>query len=178
MKLRIYLKKLLLIIGIMYVGLSFASADVLPMQKTTKATPGENWNVEFKNKYNENIIIGIKYADGDKKQINKAQLLHDGEVIRFAAVNTYRKIIISIWTQGQFGENPENAQQKKPKFTYTIDAGGNTIFVTFDQNGNLNPQRGELLGITGKTESGLSKSSNVQKRDITLNAGVGARIQK
>lgn len=163
----------------MHIGLAYsATVETLPMEMTSRATPGENWNVEIKNKYGENIIIGIRYSDGKREQINKARLLHGGEVIRVGKVNTYRKLEVSIWTQGQFGENPENAPTKKPKFTYTIDAGGNTIFVALDQNGILYPQRGEFLGFTGKTESGLSKTSNVQKKDISLNAAVGARLQK
>lgn len=176
MKFAIYLKNIFMMIGVMYVGLSYAGvAETLPQEMASRATPGKDWNVEIKNKYGEDIIIGVRYADGKKDQINKAKLMHDGDVVRFAMVNTYRKIMVSIWTQGQFGENPEAAPMKKPKFTYTIDAHGNTIFVALDQYGNLYPQRGELLGITGKTQSGLIKTSNVQKKDITLNAAIAPR---
>ena len=176
MKSVIYIKQFLLTISIMHAGLSYA--ETLPMEMTLRAAPKENWSFEFKNKYGENIIVGIRYADEKREQINTAKLLKNSEVIRIGKVNTYRKIEISIWTQGQFGENPENAHTKKPKFTYTVDAGGNTVFVALDQNGTLYPQRGELLGFTGKTESGLSKSKNVQKKDISLNAAVAIRMQK
>lgn len=176
MKLAIYLKNILMTIGIMYAGLSYAAIyETLPQEMAVRATPGKYWNVEILNKYGEDIIIGVRYADGKKEQINKAKLMRDGDVIRFASINTYRKITLSIWTQGQFGENPEAAPTKKPKFTYTIDAGGNTIFVALDSNGNLYPQRGEYLGITGKTQSGLIKTSNVQKKDISLNAAIAPR---
>jgi|GEM_PF-3820634 len=178
MKLVIYLKNILMMTGIMYVGLSYAAEfEKLPEEKFPRATPGETWNVEIKNKYGENIVIGVRYAK-DKKQINKAQLIQDGGVIRFAEINTYRAIEISVWTQGQFGDNPNLVAAKPPKFTYVIAADGNTIFVALDQNGNLYPQRGELLGFTGKTQSGLSKTSNVKKSDITVKAPLGTRIQK
>lgn len=168
---------MLIALGIMNFCPSLVKAmETLPMEMTPRATPGENWNLEIKNKYGEDVMVGIRYADGKKEQINKARLLHNGDVLRFATINTYRQILIAIWTQGQFGDNPAHAQNKEPLFTYVIDAGGNTIFVALDENGNLYPQRGEFLGITGKTQSGLLKTSNVQKKDISLTAAIGKRI--
>lgn len=60
----------------------------------------------------------------------------------------------------------EKAYGPNPDQVYTFSM-GKTIYVTWDDKQILRPQTGPLMGLLGKTESGLRLSNNVKQADIT-----------
>ncbi|HLJ31830.1 MAG TPA: hypothetical protein VKU36_05300 [Candidatus Babeliales bacterium] len=116
--------------------------------------------IEIYNKTNESIQVDI--ADGSSRKdittayVNPNEQWNSGDRTTIT-LNT--KLLMQVSTKA----NPS------PK-AFMIDAPGKTKYLSWDpaKSQPLYPQTGPLLGLLGKTKSGLSLSNNINTENIAL----------
>lgn len=119
----------------------------------------QNWNFEIQNKYP--AVIRISIMD-NKGKFSTTQLLNDQKGKRKVRIAFPASIIQDGFTLNITIHNKTFVQYIRPNSTRT------TIYLTFNKDGNgglhIYPQRGTLLELSGKTDSGLilDKRKNVQ----------------
>ena len=65
---------------------------------------------------------------------------------------------------------PTPTDGHRPKGDKFVFPDKKTVYVTWDEKDVLRPQTGPLMGLLGKTKSGLSLKNNVEPRDIQRKA--------
>lgn len=157
-----YYIHIFLCIHMFLIGNVIISATRAP--ETTPKASSQNFNFELYNKLPETIWIRLKYFDGNN--IFSATEIKPMGKIR--AVFSYKndqpvKLDLAIW-------NRPKAEKSKPILNKWLKPCvqapcKKTLYITlYNESGNykLKPQTGTYLGLSGKTDSGLSKANNVK----------------
>ena len=83
-------------------------------------------------------------------------------------VNTSSTIYVEVYPDTN---SPAELRMKMAEFNpnkFSINAAGKTVYLSWNpsKSPSLYPQTGPLMGLMGKTESGLSLSNNVKSSEI------------
>lgn len=116
-------------------------------------------NIEIYNKSNEEITVLITNVDN---QVPRAITVPKGMAVKYDAdINS--ELRFEIWSLSKLNE-------KRFLATATINAPGKTKYLTWnpEKKPSLYPQTGPLLGLMGKTQSGLSLKDNLSPSMIKI----------
>jgi hypothetical protein len=133
------------------------------------ATSKANWNLEIFNKVDRPITVNlIVYSGGT---VFRQRISENGKVRTVVDPNKIFKIEVEIPSKSPKEISLSGlleAKMSKRAIWYLIPNGKN-IFLSIKEGiayPMIYPQTGPMLGLSGKTESGLKKANNIWATDI------------
>ena len=143
-----------------------ASASLSLCAQTNAVEPKKTPNFELQNKYGLIYITISNVVEGSEGYGNEAFFLGTKEKFQ-TTVDTTKPTNIVFW-EG-IGPTDPTSGNKMIGFYSIEPTKGKTVYVTFGQKDGkiqLYRQTGPRLGRTGKTESGLPLTNNIETKDI------------
>lgn len=168
-----YFKHILFLTGLFFTyNVKFASQ--LPISKSAKST-NDGYNFELYNKLQETIWVRLKYYNGDNIFL-ATEIQPMGKiraVFSYTKNNEPIKLDLAIWNQSK------DKKSKPIIHKWITPCGGQqpckqTIYLSLKNisgNYEIRPQTGTYLGLSGKTDSGLSMKNNI--KNLITNRNIG-----
>ncbi|HXW86118.1 MAG TPA: hypothetical protein VEK38_02125 [Candidatus Bathyarchaeia archaeon] len=151
-------KYIIIIIASISGGITSFMHSAVFFEQTQKPSQRTAYTFELMNKSSKPIWVELScHGSPLSKRIGVGPMVgKDRGYLRSPNIDTTRHLNVSIY---QFANATDPIKESH------IYADGKTIYLTWDGN-TLRPQTGPLLGLTSKTQSGLSLKNNVTIDDI------------
>src|SRR5689334_1811492 len=148
--------KLIMLFTVLVCALSNTNSayGVAHIETSDKATKGEAWNFELYNKSGQTVTLTLSHADALFMNIMTNQRISNKGKLRASGIKTEKVLDIQIML------NDGTVIRKG------LVANGKTVYLTLDEKGRLRPQTGTLMGLSGKTDSGLDNKNNISPLGI------------